>query len=402
MNAHVNATNPAETGATIGPQRDLDLPALVAISWSVAGGLLAGGATVATLILTSHLSGHLLIAASAAFFAIGAALGLAHGTMLGVFGRPEGTTPRQALGSIGRGAIFLLPALLLGWLIAGWVAALPIVLIGHHILGGVITLGAWMIMAAVVAVASASGLRAARLLFRRWPDRILGSVLVAAVLVALSVMFAIERPTVWFVNVQLSTFGSLAFVYALTFWFYGPLITGGLALLRRIAPMLPAGRLVAASTWRARLSSAAAVIAVALLVVTLALPFHEGVLGLPTAAERLGWWQAALLALGNAVTTELLLRLCLFTAVFVLASRYLTKTRAVGVALAVSAVGDLLIHWNGIAAYGMPGAGVVATYMVARLAIPAILFGYLFWRRGLGTAMAAHATADLAIGLLVI
>lgn len=394
MNAHVNA-------ATIGPQRDLDLPALVAISWSVAGGLLAGGATVATLILTSHLSGHLLIAASAVFFAIGAVLGLAHGIMLGVFGRPDGTTPRQALASIGRGTIFLLPALLLGWLIAGWVAALPIVLIGHHILGGVITLGAWMIMAAVVAVASASGLRAARLLFRRWPDRVLGSVLVTSVLVALSVMFAIERPTVWFVNVQLSSFGSLAFVYALTFWFYGPLITVGLALLRRVAPMLPAGRLGVGNTWRARFSAAASVIAVALLVVTLALPFHEGVLGLPTAAERLGWWQAGLLALGNAVTSELLLRLGLFTAVFVLASRYLTKTRAVGVAVAVSAIGDLLVHWNGIAAYGMPGAGVVATYMVARLAIPAVLFGYLFWRRGLGTAMAAHATADLAIGLLV-
>ena len=397
MNAHTNATAPAE----IGPQRDLDLPALVAISWSVAGGLLAGGATVATLILTSRLSGHLLITASAVFFAIGAALGLAHGTMLGVFGRPDGTTPRQAFASIARGTIFLLPSLLLGWLIAGWDAALPIVLIGHHILGGVITLGAWMIMAAVVALASAAGLRAARLMFRRWPDRVLGTLLVAAVMVALSVMFTIERPTVWFINVQLSTFGSLAFVYVLTFWFYGPLITAGLALLRRIAPLLPATRLGTGDSWRARLSAAVSVIAVALLVVTLALPFQQGVLGLPTAAERLGWWQAALLALGNAVTTELLLRLCLLTAVFVLASRYLTKTRAVGVAVAVSAVGDLLLHWNGIAAYGMPGAGVVATYMIARLAIPAILFGYLFWRRGLGTAVAAHVTADLAIGLLV-
>jgi hypothetical protein len=342
-----------------------------------------------------------LITASAVFFAIGAALGLAHGAMLGVFGRPEGTTPRQAAASIARGTIFLLPSLLLGWLIAGWVAALPIVLIGRHILGGVITLAAWLIMAAVVAVASAAGLRAARLLFRRWPDRVLGSTLVLAVMVALSVMFAIDRPTVWFVNVQLSTFGSLAFVYALTFWFYGPLITGGLALLRGIAPMLPAGRLTAGTSPRARLAAAASVIAVALLVVTLALPFQQGVLGLPTAAERFGWWQAALLALGNVVTSELLLRLCLFTAVFVLASRYLTKPRAVGVAVAVSAIGDLLLHWNGIAAYGMPGAGVVATYMIARLAIPAILFGYLFWRRGLGTAMAAHATADLAIGLLV-
>lgn len=402
MNAHVNATTPVETNAMIGAQRDLDLPALVAISWSVAGGMLAGGATVAALILANRLSGHLLIAASAVFFIIGAALGLAHGTMLGVFGRPEGTSPRQAVASIVRGLIFLLPALLLGWLIAGWVAALPIVLIGHHILGGIITLGAWLVMAALIAVASAAGIRAARLLFRRWPDRILGSALVLAVMVALSVMFAIERPTVWFVNVQLSTFGSLLFVYALTFWFYGPLITAGLALLRRIAPMLPASRLHAGANWRARLSAAAAVIAVALLVVTLALPFHEGVLGLPTVAERFGWWQAALLALGNAVTTELLLRLGLLTAVFVLASRYLTKTRAVGVAVALAAVGDLLIHWNGLAAYGMPGAAVVATYMVARLAIPAILFGYLFWRRGLGTAVAAHATADLAIGLLVI
>ena len=68
----------------------------------------------------------------------------------------------------------------------------------------------------------------------------------------------------------------------------------------------------------------------------------------------------------------------------------------------MSALGDLLLHWNALAAYGMPGAGVVVTYLIARLAIPAILFGYLFWRRGLGTAVAAHATADLAIGLLAV
>jgi hypothetical protein len=51
---------------------------------------------------------------------------------------------------------------------------------------------------------------------------------------------------------------------------------------------------------------------------------------------------------------------------------------------------------------GLPGVGVFAAFVTVRMAIPAVLFGYLYYRRGLGSAVAAHLTADAAILLLAV
>ena len=69
-------------------------------------------------------------------------------------------------------------------------------------------------------------------------------------------------------------------------------------------------------------------------------------------------------------------------------------------AIGVATVADLLLHWPDMSALGLPGTSSVVAYAVARMAIPAIMFGYLYWRRGLGTAVAAHAAAGAAVGLL--
>ncbi len=133
------------------------------------------------------------------------------------------------------------------------------------------------------------------------------------------------------------------------------------------------------------------------------MPFHAGVLGLPTDAERFGTLSALLLAMGSAVTDELFLRLFLFTAALVVAARYLPKHRwAVGVAVAVAMVGDLVLHWPELAALGLPGLPIILSFMVARVAFPAVVLGYLFWKRGLGTTVTAHATAGAILGLLAL
>jgi hypothetical protein len=399
MNAAPVAPAPAQSPSRRAPRRELDLPAVVLVSWGVAGGTLLGGAAVAVLVLTQQLSAHALIAASAVFYMIGAAAGLLHGALLGVFGRPETTTVRRALSSMLHGLIYLVPLLLLGWLTAGWAAALPIVLRGRHLVAGAVTVGAWIATLTAVAVAASAGLEAARHAYRRWPDRVPGSLLVGATLVSLVVAFLIEPPVVWFVNVQLTGFGALLFALVLTFWFYGPIITTGLALLRRLRPVVPARP--AGMTWRRTLARAGAVALVTIVVAALAVPFHRGVVGLPTDVERLGVWTAMALAVSTAVTDELLLRLFLFTAVFLLAARRIGSYRyAPYVAVAVAAAADLLMHASALGSLGLPGSGVVAAYLVARFAIPAVLFGYLFWRRGLGTTVTAHATANMAVGML--
>lgn len=400
MNAISHATTPVQHDPAV-PQREIELPAMVPISWSVAGGMLLGGVAVAILVMTDNLSGHGLIASSAAFYILGAVLGLVHGLLLGVFGRPEGVTARQALAGMAHGLIYLMPALLLGWLAAGWAAALPIALRGRHVVALAITVLAWLLVLAAVAVAASAGLAAARLAFGRWHDRTLGTLLVGTTLAALAVSFAIEQPTVWFVNVRLTFFGSMLFALGLTFWFYGPIITVGLALLRRMAPLLPFRTVPAARRGRETATRAVIAVAAGLVIAALAIPFHAGVTGLPTDAERLGAWQAVVVALSDAVTDELLLRLFLFTTVLMVVSRYLRRNSwMAGTALAVTVVADLLLHLPSVAGYGLPGIEVAVSYAVSRLAIPAAVFGYLYWKRGLGTAVTAHAAAGVAIGLL--
>jgi hypothetical protein len=402
----VEAHEPIAHGpaATV-PHRGVDLPAAVAISWSLAGGMLLGGAAVVALILTNRMSGHLLLMASATLFALGAVLGMVHGVILGIVGRPEGTTPRQAWSAMVHGLLYLVPALLLGWLIAGWVAAMPIALTGGHVVAAVISAFAWVGMVLTVYFAASTGLHALTLAYRRWPDRVPGTVMVGATLVALLVAFAIEPPTIWFTDVRVTMPGAVLLALAATFWFYGPIITVSLSLLRKAMPFFPASRMLdRVHAWRGVLARVGIALAVGVGIALLALPFHKGALGLPTDVERFGLMAAMGKAVADAVTDELLMRLFVFTAALVIAVRFLPKEKpwAVGLAIAAATVADLLLHWPAISALGLPGLPMILAYAVARMAIPAALFGYLYWRRGLGTALAAHAAAGAAVGLLAL
>jgi len=392
-------TNPAV------PQRGLELPAAVAMSWSLATGMLLGGAAVVAMIATDRMSGHLLLLGSAVLFAIGAVVGLVHGVILGIAGRPEGTTPTQAAKAMLHGLFYYPFGLLLSWAVAGWVAAMPLALLGHHVIGTVISALAWVAMAATVYFAGSTGLHALTLAYRRWPDRVPGTILVGATLVALLVAFAIQPPTIWFTDVRLTFPGAVVLALGATFWFYGPIITVGLAVLRKAMPLFPATRVLdRVHASKAIALRAGIAIGAGLLVAALAAPFHKGSLGLPTDVERVGFLPAMGLALANAVTDELFLRLFVFTAALALAVRYMPKDRtwAVWLAIGVATVADLLLHWPDMTALGLPGFSTVVAYAVARMAIPAVLFGVIYFRRGLGTAVAAHAAAGAAVGLLAL
>jgi hypothetical protein len=387
------------------PQRGLELPAAVAMSWSLATGMLMGGAAVVAMIATDRMSGHLLLMGSAVLFAAGALIGLVHGVILGIAGRPEGTTQRQAVSAMVHGLFYYPFGLLLSWAVAGWVAAMPLALIGHHIVGAAISALAWVAMIATVYFAASTGLHALSLAYRRWPDRLPGTIMVGATLVALLAAFAIQPPTIWFTDIRLTYPGAVVLALGATFWFYGPIITIGLAVLRKALPLFPASRVFdRVHAWKGFLVRAAIAIGVGVLIAALAAPFHKGSLGLPTDVERLGLFPAMGLALANAVTDELFLRLFVFTAALAVAVKFLSRDRtwAVWLAIAVATVADLLLHWPDMVALGLPGISTVIAYALARMAIPAAIFGYLYWRRGLGTAVAAHAFAGAAVGLLAL
>jgi hypothetical protein len=357
------------------------------------------------MIATDRMSGHLLLLGSATLFVVGAVLGLVHGMILGVAGRPEGTSIRQALGAMAHGLFYFPFGLLLSWAVAGWVAALPIALLGHHIIGVAISALAWVAMLATVYFAASTGLHALTLAFRRWPERVPGTILVGATLIALLAGFAIEPPTIWFTDVRLTFPGAVVLALAATFWFYGPIITISLSVLRRALPFFPSSRVFdRMHAWKGLLTRGGIAIAAGVVVALLAVPFYRGTLGIPTNVERLGLLPAMGLAVANAVTDELFLRLFVFTAALSIAAHYLPRGRtwAVWLAIGVATVADILLHLPEMQQLGLPGVTTVITYTVARMAIPAVLFGYLYWRRGLGTAVAAHAAAGAAIGLLAL
>jgi len=393
---------PADLGTT-GPHRGIDLPAAVTIAWSLAGGMLLGGAAVVLMLVTGRLDPHRMLTTSGALFGAGAMLGVAHGVVLGIFGRPEGTGARQAVGAILHGLLYLVPSLLLGGLVAGWVAAMPMALGGGHVIATGISALAWLAMLVTTGFAALNGLRAARLAYRRWPQRAAGTALVAATLAALVVAFLIRPPAPWPTYARVGTPGAVGLAVVATFWFYGPLVTLALWLGDRSRPAPgAAGRSPSSPLRRALLGTGIAVLT-GLVLAAVALPLYRGAVHLPSDVARLGFAGAMLMALSSAFTNELFFRLVVVTVAFVLASRVVPRAGlAAALAIALGTVLDLLVHLRDVPALGLPGTGAAMAYVAARLVIPSIVFGILFWRRGLATAVGAHLATGVALGLLAL
>ncbi len=401
MNAHAPTTHSSIEPGTAGPHRGIELPAAVTISWSLAGGMLLGGAAVVLMLITQRLSGHLMLTASATLFALGALAGLVHGVALGILGRPDGMTVRQAGSAMLHGLLYLIPSLLLGWLVAGWVAAMPMALSGKHVIATAISALAWVAMVVTVYFAGSVGLRAAQLAYRRWPHRAVGTVLVGATFVALVVSFLIQPPTLWLTHTRLTTEGAMLLAVLATVWFYGPIIA--LWLVKRLHPGLSEAAVPAPATLKRFGVSAGIAVVSGLVLAAIALPFYRGVLNLPTDVERLGVAGAMVMALSSAFTSELFFRFFAVTVAFVLAARLLPSVRHAAVlAITVGVVLDLLVHLRDVPALGLPGAGTAIAFVAVRLLIPSIAFGILFWKRGLPTAVGAHVAAGAALGLLAL
>ena len=403
MDAHTNHPHAAPDLGTTGPQRGVELPAALTIAWSLAGGMLFGGAAVVLMILTGRMSGHLMLTASATLFALGALAGLVHGVALGILGRPETMTVRESISAMVHGLLYLVPALLLGWLVAGWVAAMPLAWTGKHFIAVAISALAWVAMIVTAYFAGSIGVRAAGLAYRRWPHRALGSALVGAVAATTVAAFFVQPPTIWFTHTRLAMPGALLLAFIVTFWFYGPIIAVGLWFVKRIRPELREADMPLPATLKRIGSSAGIAMAAGLALAVIALPFYRGALGLPSDVERLGFAGAMMMTLSRAFTDELFFRLFTMTVAYVLAVRLMPQGKyAIAIAIATGATLDLIVHLRDLPALGLPGALALTSFAAVRIVIPAIAFGYLFWKRGLGTAVGAHVASGAALGLLAL
>ncbi len=375
--------------------RTIGLHGRVAVFSAMAGGVAAGGVLVAAMTLTGRLSGHALFMSATALFIVGALLGLIHGAVLGYFGRPADTSPATALRQLILAGLYAVPGLAVAWLVSIWVA---MTLIAYYtgrigaLLG--VALG-WIAAAAILGTAAVMVVRAFSNALARWPERRAGTLLVGATFAALLITFLADRPELWGLRLRVTETGAVLLAVFLTLWVAGPLITLALRMTSQLpTPWRSAGR--SAGRWTP--TDLVIGLVIGAVVGLLAVPFTA-----PMAPSVASAFAGSVVAgVGHALVNEVLLRLFMVSAVAWLLLRWHrvhADEAAVGSVAAVALL-QVALYLPGALAVGFPSWTGTVAFLAVAVALPAVAFGVLYWKRGLATALVADATALIAIALL--
>lgn len=394
----MSATTIDTTGRPLGTDvpRGIGLQGRVAVTWATAGGVILGGFLVAAMTLTGQLSGSGLFFTSSGLFVIGVVLGLLHGTVLGFLGRAESTTSRQALGALGRSALYAIPAVAVGWLATVWIGMTVVALYLDRALPLIGVAVSWAVGATVVAAAVVYGVRALQNAYARWPERRVGTAVVAMTFAALLLTFLADRPELWGLRFRVTEVGAVLLAALLSIWLAGPAVTAALRLLRG----LPGPRRLPAPATDGRfLGDAGVGILVGLVLGVLAVPFAG-----PAVATATGPLGAVVTAVSQAVVDEVLLRLVLLTSVVWALLRWhrVRPNEAVGAAILLTTLVQVVLYTPGVLAIGFPSALTATGFVLVTVLLPALAFGVLYWQRGFGSALVADATAMVAVALLAV
>ncbi|MEJ2503450.1 MAG: hypothetical protein P8177_09100, partial [Gemmatimonadota bacterium] len=90
------------------------------VGGTVSTGLLLGGFAVALMTLVGRMNGGALLPTSIGLFLTGAVLGLVVSVGFGLVGREAGWSAGQAARDAAKGALYAVPACLIGAVVAGW------------------------------------------------------------------------------------------------------------------------------------------------------------------------------------------------------------------------------------------------------------------------------------------
>ena len=368
----------------------IGLPGRVAVAWSAAGGILVGGFLVAAMTLMGQLSGHALLLTCTGLFVVGAVLGFIHGAVLGWMGRPEGTSRGATVGALAMAAAYAIPALLVSWLIAGWIGMTSVALYAGRTAAIVGCGVAWLVGIGLVALAGELGWSALRNAYRGWSNARVATLIVVALFGGLLAAFLAEQPRIWGLELRFTPVGAVLLALAATLWLAGPMVTVSLGLLDRMPTPRPAKAFGGRGN---AVVSVAIALVVGIVMALIALPFYSAGGVEPSGIAG---------ALTTALVDEVVLRLFLMTAVAWLLLREfrVSSGRAAVMAVVVAAVVQGLIYLPGVVQIGFPSAFMAAAFLTVTALVPAVAFGWLFWRRGFGSALLAHATAVSALLLI--
>ncbi len=118
-------------------------------------------------------------------------------------------------------------------------------------------------------------------------------------------------------------------------------------------------------------------------------------------------WATALASFSAGILEEIGFRLGLMTLFVFLGSLIWKETDGhaksivVWVAILLTSIAFGLLHILNITALGLPLTFSLIAYAILGNSIPGIIFGWLYWRRGLETAIATHILLDLFIHVIL-
>jgi hypothetical protein len=201
----------------------------------MAGGLIMGGFLVALGTLLDELTVTAAPAVTRLAFVAGMLLGLVHGSVLGVLGRPDDMPRREAMASALAGALWAIPAALIALYVTLWLSITrwAFVVEQPFLIAGVLL--SWLFGLAVLLWFGRELLRAGRAALRRWPERRRGTVVIGFTFVALLVTLVATRPTIWWTDERVSAAGAALLAFGITVWAMMPLEVLVLRLFRRRA-----------------------------------------------------------------------------------------------------------------------------------------------------------------------
>lgn len=381
--------------------RHLGFEGMLPVAWAAGGGILFGGFAVAVFTLMGRLSGAGLFVTAGALFLIGSAFGFVHGGILAYLGRDRDHSGTDFFASLARAVLFSIPVLAVAWAIAGWIAltdvavymARPLPIFGVGI--------GWILGLAVVTVAVAFGARGLRRSFDRWPEARSGTALVLLSFLALVVTFAFDRPDLWWTGRPVGMPGPLILAGGITVWLFGPAVTLSLRALRDLPdggpPLL--GRSVGGGALGALLGLGIGGVLGLLVHLTFG---GYGVLPLALWSGTPG--EAALVGLSQGLLDEVLLRLLVVVGLVWLVLRWkgTIGRGVVAAAVVTAALLHVLLYVPSLMNIGFPTLGAGLGYGVVAVLLPALVFGILFWWRGLAAAVLAHASMVAVAAVLAI
>jgi hypothetical protein len=118
--------------------RELGITGKLVVGGTVSTGLLLGGFAVAAMTLAGRMNGGALLPTSIGLFLVGAAAGLLISLVVGLVGRADGLSWRDAGYDAAKGVLYAIPTCMVGAVLAGWMG---MVVIGLY-LGSVLPVAA--------------------------------------------------------------------------------------------------------------------------------------------------------------------------------------------------------------------------------------------------------------------